>query len=87
MHMLLLYYYNIAVLEDVEDEFDMTDEWMAGLLQTAFAICFFLSALIFGFLGDRYSRKWLIIGSVFTWGCCSLIASFMPVREMRHFIY
>ena len=68
-----------GVLEDIEDEFDMTDEWMGGLLQTAFIICYFASAPLFGFLGDRYSRKWLIISGIFIWSCCTMASSFMPV--------
>ena len=32
-----------------------------GLLQTAFVVCYMLFAPVFGYLGDRYSRK-LILG-------------------------
>ena len=32
-----------------------------GLLQTAFVICYMLFAPIFGYLGDRWSRKWIMI--------------------------
>ena len=50
-----------------------------GLLQTAFIICYFLSAPLFGYLGDRYSRKWLMVLGMLAWSTCTLIATFMPV--------
>ena len=31
-----------------------------GLLQTAFVVCYMLFAPVFGYLGDRYSRKWIL---------------------------
>ena len=31
-----------------------------GLLQTAFVVCYMLFAPVFGYLGDRHSRKWLL---------------------------
>merc|ERR1712126_34472 len=55
----------------------MTHDWQGGLLQTAFVICYFASAPIFGFLGDRYSRKYLMMFGILTWAACSFAASFM----------
>jgi hypothetical protein len=31
-----------------------------GLLQTAFVVCYMVFAPVFGYLGDRHSRKWLL---------------------------
>ena len=50
-----------------------------GLIQTAFIVCYFASAPIFGFLGDRYSRKWLMAFGVVAWGICTVASSFMKV--------
>lgn len=44
-----------------DDDFDLDAKWKEGFLQTAFIICYFASAPPFGFLGDRYSRKWLMV--------------------------
>ena len=49
-----------------------------GLIQTAFVIVYLLAAPIFGYLGDRHSRKYLMALGVFIWGALSLTASFMP---------
>ncbi len=69
----------LGVLSDIKNDWDL-DNWQGGLIQTSFVICYFASAPIFGFLGDRYSRKWLMAAGVFAWGGCTLISSFMPVR-------
>ena len=49
-----------------------------GLIQTAFVVIYMVSAPVFGYLGDRYSRKNLMALGVFIWGSFSLTASFMP---------
>jgi len=66
-----------GVLEAVEKDFNMTKEWQGGLLQTAFIICYFASAPMFGYLGDRYSRKYLMIFGILAWTACTLASSFM----------
>jgi len=75
--------YTVAgVLDDVgqnceSETWDLGDD-EKGLIQTSFVICYFASAPIFGFLGDRYSRKWLMAFGVLAWGICTLASSFMP---------
>ena len=66
-------------MEGIEDEFSMEDEWMGGLIQTAFIVCYVIAAPIFGYCGDRYSRKWLIILGIFMWSSSIMASSFMPV--------
>ena len=36
------------------------------------------AAPLFGFLGDRYSRKYIMVVGVLLWAGCSLTATFMP---------
>jgi len=62
--------------ENCGDNWDLQAD-QKGLIQTSFVICYFASAPIFGFLGDRYSRKWLMAIGVLAWGTCTLISSFM----------
>ena len=62
----------------------MEDEWMGGLIQTAFIVCYMIAAPVFGYLGDRYSRKWLIILGIFLWSCSIMASSFMPVSYLLH---
>ena len=67
------------MLEDIEDEFGMDEEWMGGLIQTAFIVCYVIGAPLFGYFGDRYSRKWLIVLGIFMWSSSIMASSFMPV--------
>ena len=69
----------IGVLSDIGKTWTLSDD-EKGLIQTSFIICYFASAPVFGFLGDRYSRKWLMAAGIFAWGTCTLISSFMKVR-------
>jgi len=67
-----------GVLDDVAKDFNFTQEaWKGGLLQTAFIICYLASAPVFGYLGDRYSRKYLMILGILAWSACSFASSFM----------
>lgn len=48
-----------------------------GLLQTAFVLVYMAAAPLFGYLGDRYSRKNIMAAGIVVWGGLSLGASFM----------
>ena len=65
-------------MEAILEDFDIHEESKGGLLQTAFIICYFASAPVFGYLGDRYSRKYLMIFGILAWTACTLVSSFMP---------
>jgi len=65
-----------GILEQVKAEFAATDA-MAGILQTAFIVSYMLFAPLFGYLGDRYSRKAIMAAGVFLWSIFTLIGSFM----------
>ena len=67
------------MLSDIEDEFGI-DRGKSGFIQTSFIIMYSFGAPLFGYLGDRYSRKWLMIAGIAAWGSCTLAATFMPVR-------
>ena len=61
-------------LEDVKDEFNLNDA-RAGILQTAFILSYMIFAPFFGYLGDRYSRKYLMAAGVFLWSTLTLLGS------------
>lgn len=54
------------------------DDAQSGLLQTTFVISYMVCAPIFGYLGDRYSRRWIMILGVALWSGTTLIGSYMP---------
>ena len=52
----------------------------AGLLQTVFVASFMIFAPLFGYLGDRYNRKWVMIFGIFMWAVATLLGSFMTEK-------
>ncbi|XP_067393979.1 protein spinster homolog 3 [Emydura macquarii macquarii] len=65
-----------GVLLDIKKYFNISDSH-AGLLQTVFILCFLLSALVFGYLGDRYNRKVILSAGIFLWSGATLGSSFL----------
>lgn len=70
-------YFITGVLTDVQKYFNL-DDAKTGLLQTVFVIFNMLSALLSGFLGDRYNRKWLMIFGITLWVSAVFASSFVP---------
>jgi 1-acyl-sn-glycerol-3-phosphate acyltransferase len=48
----------------------------SGRLLTAFMIGYFVTSPFFGFLGDRFSRKWLIAIGIFVWSLGTVLTGF-----------
>ncbi|XP_055626649.1 protein spinster isoform X1 [Toxorhynchites rutilus septentrionalis] len=65
-----------GVLTDIQSYFSIGDD-EGGLLQTAFVLSYMICAPLFGYLGDRYSRKWIMALGVFLWSTTTLLGSFM----------
>jgi MFS family permease len=66
-----------AVLPKIQDDLHLSN-LMGGLLATVFLVGYFATAPIFGALGDRASRKWLICLGVLVWSaatCASGLAT------------
>lgn len=61
-----------AVLEPLKSELKITDDGDLGRLATAFMLGYFLTSPIFGYLGDRLSRKKLMVIGIIGWslGTC-----------------
>ncbi|XP_012225407.1 protein spinster isoform X2 [Linepithema humile] len=65
-----------GVLTDIKKEFDIGYD-MSGLLQTAFILSYMVFAPLFGYLGDRYNRKYIMSSGVFLWCLTTFIGSYM----------
>ncbi|XP_069470830.1 protein spinster homolog 3 isoform X2 [Ambystoma mexicanum] len=65
-----------GVLQDITAYFDISDS-NAGLLQTVFICCFLVAAPLFGYLGDRYSRKAIMVAGIVLWSGVTLGSSFI----------
>ncbi len=55
-----------AVLAPLQHDLHLGDA-AGGWTASAFMLGYFLTAPFFGFLGDRYPRKWLMLGGVMVW--------------------
>ncbi|XP_053341261.1 protein spinster homolog 3 [Clarias gariepinus] len=72
--------YTIAgVLPSLQTYFAINDS-MAGLLQTVFICSFMLLAPVFGYLGDRYNRKLIMVGGMTAWIATTLGSSFITAE-------
>ncbi|KAG5203592.1 hypothetical protein JEQ12_003175 [Ovis aries] len=68
-----------GVLLDVQKFFHISDS-NAGLLQTVFISFLLLSAPVFGYLGDRHSRKATLSFGILLWSGAGLSSSFISPR-------
>ena len=64
-----------AVLPSVQADLRLDDS-QAGWLGTAFMLGYFLTSPLFGYLGDRSSRKWLIAAGIFIWSLGTVLTGF-----------
>lgn len=65
-----------GVLPDIQSFFKIGDD-EGGLLQTVFVLSYMVFAPIFGYLGDRYSRKHIMAFGITLWSATTLLGSFM----------
>ncbi|CAH1184670.1 unnamed protein product [Phyllotreta striolata] len=65
-----------GVLDKVQSHFQISND-ECGLLQTAFVLSYMLFAPLFGYLGDRYRRSWIMGAGVFLWSLTTLAGSYM----------
>jgi len=64
-----------AVLPPLKADLHLNDG-QAGSIATAFMIGYFLTSPVFGYLGDRFSRKWLIAAGIFIWSVGTVLTGF-----------
>jgi MFS family permease len=61
-----------AVLTRVRGDLGLNGD-QAGTLATAFMIGYFVTSPFFGYLGDRWPRKWLIAAGILVWSAGTLM--------------
>ncbi|CAL8273914.1 unnamed protein product [Lota lota] len=66
-----------GVLPEIERYFGINDG-NSGLLQTVFVCSYMLLAPCFGYLGDRYNRKWIMCAGITFWSLVTLASSYTP---------
>lgn len=71
-----------GVLDRVQEAFEISKS-QQGLLQTVFVISYMVFAPIFGYMGDRYSRRVIMAFGVLLWSITTLAGSFMVRKFSR----
>ncbi|XP_067932098.1 protein spinster homolog 3-like [Watersipora subatra] len=78
--------YTIAGILVKVEHFYHIDDGNAGLLQSIFVVGFACTAPIFGYCGDRYNRKWLMVAGIGLWSAVTLAGSFIPSNLFGVFV-
>lgn len=73
-----------GVLDDVKKFYGM-DNKQGGLLQTSFVVSYMTFAPIFGYLGDRYPRKYIMAAGVLFWSLTTYFGSLIPYDQKGWF--
>ncbi|EFX84684.1 hypothetical protein DAPPUDRAFT_99565 [Daphnia pulex] len=64
------------ILTQIQCDLNIRDT-EGGLLQTAFVAIYMICAPVFGYLGDRYSRRLIMAAGIFVWSLTTLLGSYM----------
>ena len=75
-----------GVLVQIQQFFNISDS-EAGLLQTIFVCSYMVAAPIFGYLGDRYNRKVIMIFGILVWSGATLGASFVTNPDVSYLVF
>lgn len=67
-------YSTAAVLTDIQKYYSLNN-FLSGLLSTCFLFGYMLTAPVFGYLGDKYTRKWILVGGVIFWSFAAFAGS------------
>jgi MFS family permease len=69
-----------AVITPLENDLHL-DDAKGGWALSAFMLGYFITAPIFGYLGDRYPRKFLMLGGVLIWSLATAASGLAPNFE------
>ncbi|VDK56438.1 unnamed protein product [Cylicostephanus goldi] len=78
--------YTIAgVLTNIQSFYHINDA-QGGLLQTVFIIFFMLCSPLVGYLGDRHSRKYIMLAGISIWVGAVVASTFVPADKFWLFL-
>ncbi len=70
-----------AVAIPLQNDLGLSDG-QVGRIVTTFMLGYFITSPLFGYLGDRSSRKWLIAGGIFIWSLGTVLTGFASTFAM-----
>ncbi|XP_075697077.1 protein spinster homolog 1-like [Rhinoderma darwinii] len=74
-----------GVLPDLKSAFNIEDS-ESGLVQTVFICSYMVLAPVFGYLGDRWNRKYILCAGISLWSIITLCSSFIPNQYFLLFL-
>ncbi|KAM3186554.1 hypothetical protein ACTXT7_004073 [Hymenolepis weldensis] len=78
--------FTIAGIPDMIRDYYHIDSKRLGLLQTSFIISYMCLSPVFGYLGDRWKRKYLMIIGLSVWTLVAFVSSFIPPDKFDLFL-
>uniref|UniRef100_A0A5K3EXU6 MFS domain-containing protein n=1 Tax=Mesocestoides corti TaxID=53468 RepID=A0A5K3EXU6_MESCO len=78
--------FTIAGIPDMIRDFYQIDSKRLGLLQTSFVLSYMVLSPIFGYLGDRWKRKYIMVIGLVIWTLTTLASSFVPRNNFGLFM-
>uniref|UniRef100_A0AC35UDZ9 MFS domain-containing protein n=1 Tax=Rhabditophanes sp. KR3021 TaxID=114890 RepID=A0AC35UDZ9_9BILA len=74
-----------GVLSQLKKYYKINDSY-CGLIQTSFIVFYTISAPVFGFLGDRHSKKKIMLGGLTIWAIAVFASSFCGPDQFFLFV-
>jgi len=65
-----------GVLKDIQEFYSINGS-QAGLLSSSFIVSYMVFSLVFGYIGDRFDRKWTMIFGLVLWMIIGFASSFV----------
>jgi MFS transporter, Spinster family, sphingosine-1-phosphate transporter len=87
LQLFFFFFLNFKGILSKVKEFFMISDSKLSLLQTLFLFSFSITAPFFGYLSDRYSRKWIIVLSICLWAIANFLCSFVPSNVIKFLNY
>ncbi|XP_065571062.1 protein spinster-like [Artemia franciscana] len=78
-------YTTAGTLADIQCHFGIGDA-EGGLIQTLFITAYTIAAPLWGYLGDRYSRRYIMVIGIILWSAAGMASSFMGRDDFVWFV-
>uniref|UniRef100_A0A0V0JAP7 Protein spinster homolog 1 n=1 Tax=Schistocephalus solidus TaxID=70667 RepID=A0A0V0JAP7_SCHSO len=78
--------FTIAGIPNMIRDYYGIDSKLLGLLQTSFVVSYMSLSPVFGYFGDRWKRKYLIVIGLILWSVVTLASSFVPPNRFWTFL-
>lgn len=75
-----------GVLSSVIEFYGLTNA-SAGMIQVSFVLAYMVLAPLFGYLGDRFNRKYIMMFGIVFWALTTFVGSYVPKDKFGLFLF